>query len=204
MSKPVYLEDIPDVMSLEEVPQEILVKNPGERTIVITPEESGWNEEQVFTSECLPDIIPYKLLGFIKFPDGNAYPKYRANVVTYKKLGLKGQEGYENGISIIDKIAWVLTWQEKMFEAKSIAKSDLRFLDYEKEEFSYWVTSTDICVNEGNPNFDFLENGNVFKGFSSLLYSDGYWNADNRVIKPVMIMKSKIKISSSNITWIEI
>ena len=53
--KPVYLEDVPSVMTLKEVPQEILVPNPGGRELVIKPEESGYGKEQVFTSNCLPD-----------------------------------------------------------------------------------------------------------------------------------------------------
>ena len=134
--KPVYLEDAPSIMTLEEVPQKILVPNPGGRELVITWKKSGMNEKQVFTSKCLPDVIPYELLGLVKFPDGSAYPKYRANVVTDKKLGLSGNRGYGNGISIIDKVAWWLTYQEKMLEAKSIKKDDLKFFDYKEERLS--------------------------------------------------------------------
>ena len=139
--KPVYLEDVPSVMTLKEVPQEILVPNPGGREIGITPEESGYGEEQVFTSNCLSDEISYEFLGLIMFPDGSVYPKYKANVVTSEELYLKGRRGYQNGIDIINMVAWWLTWQEKMLEAKSIKMSDLECFDYESENISYWLAS---------------------------------------------------------------
>lgn len=84
--KPVKLNDIPPVISFEEVPKKILVTNQGKRKLVIPPEESGWSKKQVFTSKCLPYEIPYEFIRFVKFPDGSVYPKYKANVVTKTSL----------------------------------------------------------------------------------------------------------------------
>ena len=99
----VRLEDMPSVIPESEVPTEIIVPNPGDRKVVITPEESGIYEEQVFTSDCLPDEIPYKFLGMVQYPDGSYYPKYIANVATSQKLGLRGKEGEKNGVEVMNE-----------------------------------------------------------------------------------------------------
>ena len=104
----------PSVIPESEVPTEIIVPNPGNREVVITPEESGSDKKQVFTSDCLPDEIPYKLLGIIRYPDGSYYPKYVADVVTSQKLGLRGKEGEKNGVEVMNEITFCLTWQQGM------------------------------------------------------------------------------------------
>ena len=43
--------DIKPIIRLDEVPKTIILPNPGGRELLITPEESGVEEEQVFTSE---------------------------------------------------------------------------------------------------------------------------------------------------------
>lgn len=207
ITEPVKLEDVPSVMTLEEVPQKILVPTPRGRKLVITPEESGLDKEQVFTSECLPDRIPYELLGLVKFPDGSAYPKYRANVVTKTKLGLKGKTGYENGISTINKIAWWLTWQEKMLEAKSIKKSDLEAFDYGKEKLSYWFnasTSYQYGIYLGfGPGV--VNNGKISNCSGDLIDSFGQCNADKFSILPTMVLTTKLKVNTNdNVTCVEL
>ena len=88
----VRLEDMPSAILESEVPTEIIVSNPGDRMVVIAPEESGIDKEQVFTSDCLPDEIRYKFLGMVQYSDGSYYPKYVANVVTSQELGLNGKK----------------------------------------------------------------------------------------------------------------
>ena len=203
--KPVYLEDIPSIMTLEEVPKEVLVPNPGGRELVITPKESGWNEEQVFTSKCLPDIIPYELLGFIKFPDGSVYPKYRANVITDKELWLKGRTGYEKGMSIIDKVAWWLTYQEKMLEAKSIKQPDLEFFNYKEEILSYWLASPGSYRGGSAARFGpgVVGDGSVCCGRYYLFNSYGYWRARRMAVRPVMNLASKVQVDNQDdVTWV--
>ena len=202
--KPVYLEDVPSSMTLEEVPQEILVKNPRKRMVVIEQQESGWKEKQVFKSECLPDEIPYKLLGLVKFPDRTVYPKYRANVVTDKELCLRGIPGYKNGISIIDKVAWWLTWQKNMLEAKSIKKPDLEFFDYEKEDFSYWLASPGSFNSGSYAHFGpgAVRSGRVFCGSGGTFSSDGYWSTLRVAVRPIMILASEVQNGLPKITWV--
>ena len=213
ITEPVRLEDVPSIMSLEEVPQKIWVPNPGKRKLVIKPEESGYDKEQVFTSECLPDEIPYEFLGLTKFPDGRVYPKYRANVVTKTELRLEKGTGYENGVSTIDKIVWWLTVQEKMLEAKSIKKSDLKYFDYESEGLSYWLASPTIYIRHGyisgyeealglatviRGNFSY--NNALFNNYSSMV-----WYNDMQAVRPVMLLASKVQIDPSpKITWVEL
>ena len=198
--------NVPSVINYTELPQRISLPNPKGRKIVIKPEESGRDREQMFTSKCLPDVIPYELLGLIKFPDGSVYPKYRANVVTKEKLWLEGENGYENAISIINKVAWCLTWQERMLEAKSIKWSDLKYFDYESEELSYWLAS----LNSYEYYRDFYEyglgSGKVDYGevsyTGSLIFN--HIGMYGRAVRPVMVLASKVKIDSSEITWVEL
>ena len=207
ITEPVYLENVHSVMRLEEVPQKILVPNPGGRKLVIKPEASGYDKEQVFTSDCLPHSIPYELLGLVKFPDGSVYPKYRANVVTSEELDLNGEPGYQNGIDTINKVAWWLTWQKKMLEAKSIKKSDIECFDYKSENLSsYWLASPG-SFNYGSdayfgPGAVFY--GRVFCGNGGTFNSNGYWYAFRVAVRPVMTLASKVQIDPPNITWVSL
>ena len=202
--KPVYLEEVPASMTLEEVPQEILVKNPRKRGVVIEPQSSGWKEKQVFKSECLPDEIPYKLLGLVKFPDRTVYPKYRANVVTDKELCLRGILGSKNGISIIDTVAWWLTWQKNMLEAKSIKRSDLEFFDYKKEKLAYWLASPSSYGVGSYARFGpgAVDGGCVCCGVNNLVDSDGSCYAGRMAVRPVMILEAKVEFEP--ITWVSL
>ena len=190
----VRLEDMPSVISESEVPTEIIVPNPGGRKVVITSEESGVYEEQVFTSDCLPDEIPYKLLGMVRYPDGSYYPKYVANVVTSQELGLKGRKGAENGVEIVNNIAFSLTWQQGMLDAKSVKKSDLKFFDYKKEELSYWLASPGVVIDDSYCSFGpgAVLSGAAFTGCGSFA-SDGISIERWLGVRPVMVLASKIK-----------
>ena len=191
----VRLEDMPSALLESEVPTEITVANPGDRMVVIAPEESGIDKEQVFTSDCLPDEIRYKFLGMVQYPDGSYYPKYVANVVTSQELGLKGKEGAENSVEVINKIAFGLTWQKGMLEAKSVKKSDLKFFDYKKEELSYWLASPGVLIGD---SYCYFGPGAVLSGcaetgsdlFCSGGYSGEYWLG----VRLVMVLASEIKI----------
>ena len=201
--KTIRLEDMPSVILESEVPEEILVPNPGDRKVVITPEESGVEEEQVFTSDCLPDEIPYELLGLIRYPDGSYHPKYVANVVTTKKLWLEGISGYKNGIKIINRVACTLISQEGILKARSIKKSDLELFGYENEELSYWLSSPgtgfDLCSIGAGPGC--VCNGEIksgdFYAIGAVLF--GIQNKPKGMpIRPVMILKSKVYTENSN------
>ena len=143
----------------------------------------------------------------IKFPDGSVHPKYRANVVTSEGLCLKGMRGYQNGIDIIDKVAWWLTWQEKMLEAKSIKKSDLNFFDYEKENLSsYWLSSHGVIranyINFG-PGVVYANGGVARVGAYIVFDSYGLCNAFRAGVRPTMILTSKILIAPPEFSWVE-
>ena len=191
----VRLEDMPSTITVSELPRVIIVPNPRDRKVVITPEESGIDKEQVFTSDCLPDKIPYKFLGMVQYPDGSYYPKYVANVVTSQELGLKGKEGAENSVEVMNKIVFGLTWQKGMLRAKSVKKSDLKFFDYEKECFKYWLASPGVVIDDSLCGFG---PGAVFNGraetggglFGSNGDSYDFWLG----IRPVMLLASKIQM----------
>ena len=191
----VRLEDMLSAILESEVPTEIIVTNPGDRTVVITPEESGWGKKQVFTSDCLPDKIEYKLLGIVRFPDGSCYLKYLAKVVTSQELCLKGKEGAEKGVEVINKIAFGLTWQKgMMLVAESVKEPDLRFFDYKKEELSYWLASTGVVIDDYCCYFGprAVNSGSVGADYD-LFDSDGESNEYWLGVRPVMILSSKIK-----------
>ena len=198
--------DIKPTIRLEEVPKTIILPNPGGRELVITPEESGMKEEQVFTSEDLPDEIPYELLGLVKFPDGSIYPKYRANVTTTKKLALKGKKGVNEGIDIINKIAWWLTYQEEiMLSAQSIKRSDLKKLEYKNEKLKYWLASPGVVIDD---SYCVFGPGAVFSGaavtsYDLFVYDDlsfELWLG----VRPTMVLKSKVQLEPSETSWVEL
>ena len=191
----VRLEDMPSAILESEVPTKIIVPNPGNREVVITPEESGIDKEQVFTSDCLPDEIRYKFLGMVQYPDGSYYPKYVANVVTSQELGLRGKEGVENSVEVINKIAFGLTWQKGMLEAKSVKKSDLKFFDYKKEKLTYWLASPGVYFGVSGCDFG---PGAVLSGIAvtgvDLFGSVGISRVGWLGVRSVMVLASKINI----------
>ncbi len=163
ITEPVYLEKVPSIISAEELPQKILVPNPGNRRVVIKPEESGWEEEQVFTSCDLPDEIPYELLKPWESSDNWDYPRYVSSVVTNKGLWLAGEKGIKNGISIIDKIAWGLVWQKKTIEVESIREPDLELFDHRSERLLYWLAPSKSQSNDIDD--DYFWPGVVYEGY---------------------------------------
>lgn len=198
--------DIKPIIRLDEVPKTIYIPTPIGRKLVITSEESGVSEEQVFTSEDLPNAIPYELLGLVKFPDGNIHPKYRANVIT-SQLGLAGKLGAKNGINIINKVAWWLTYQEEiMLLAQSIKYSDLKKFDY-KSEYSrtYWLASPGTVLGRAYKHFG---PGAVISGTTKVGYdlshSDGDSNECWLGVRPTMILRSKVQLDPPKISWVEL
>ena len=193
----IRLEDMPSVISESEVPTEIIVPNPGNRKIVITPEESGSDKEQVFTSDCLPDEIPYVFFGVSRYPDGNDYPIYVANAVTSKKLTLCGKVGCEKGTETINKVARFLTWQQGILEARSINLSDLNFFHrWDNKLYPYWIASLNIDTVENISTIGLGAVGGELeydKGLT-LLYSDGFAIGYKYGVRPVMVLPSKIKL----------
>ncbi len=193
----IRLEDMPSVILESEVPTKILVPNPGARKVVITPEESGINEEQVFTSDCLPDEIPYKLLDVVRYPDENVYPIYVANAVTSENLTLFGKIGCEKGIETINKVAKFLTWRQGMLEARSINLLDLSFFyHWDNGLYPYWIASLNIDTVE---NISTIGPGAVrgeleFDKGLTLFYSDGFAMGYKFGVRPVMVLPSKIKL----------
>ena len=191
--------DIKPTIRLDELPKTIVLPNPGGRELVITPEESGVSKEQVFTSEDLPHEIPYELLGLVKFPDGNIYPKYRANVTTIKEQELCGARGVINGISIINKIAWWLTHQEdRMIIAQSIKYSDLKSFDYKNEKLKYWLAFPVLYASATDFPPGVVVNGHVDYGGIMFL---GY--AVRMAVRPTMVLKSKVQLVPLEIPWME-
>ena len=65
----------------EEVKKEIIVSNPDNRKVLIDTYENGLLEPQLFLSSAFPKEIAYRLLGLVKFPDGNFYPKYICHIL---------------------------------------------------------------------------------------------------------------------------
>lgn len=133
------------------------------------------------------------------------HPKYRANVVTSKWLCLKGMRGYQNGIDIINKVAWWLTWQEKMIEAKSIKMSDLECFDYENENLSYWLASPSSYSGGSDALFGpgVVGDGDVYCG-GGMFNSGGGWSANRMAVRPVITLASKVQIDPPNITWVSL
>ena len=189
----IRLEDMPSVIPESEVPTKILVPNPGDRKVVITPEESGINEEQVFTSDCLPDEISYVFLGLYQYPDGNDYPIYVANAVTKNNLTLYGKVGCEKGIETINKVAKFLTWQQGMLEARSINLSD--FHHWDDGLSPYWIASLNIYIAENISTIGprAVRGELEFNKGLTLLYSDGFAMGYKFGVRPVMVLPSKIK-----------
>ena len=81
-----------------------------------------------------------------------------------------------------------------MLDAKSVKKSDLKFFDYEKERFPYWLASTGVGIDV---YYCYFGPGTVRSGIvevsSELFTSVGLSNEFGLGVRPVMVLASKIK-----------
>ena len=178
----VRLEDMPSVIREGEVPNKIIVPNPGDRRVVIKPRESGFFlQKQVFTSACLPDEISFEFLGLVHDLNGNFYPRYIADVVTSQQLGLRGVNGLQNCTKTINRIACGLTYQKGMLKAESVKRSDWTRLSTE-EKLSYWLAGVDWRDGFGGRN--------IFSVFCPGGYSGERWLG----IRPAIVLDSKIRM----------
>ena len=79
-------------ITLKEAKKAIIVPNPGERSLMIRSIDSGYENNQVFTSEVFPEKIKGNFLGLVETMKGIAHPAYVLNV-TNKELYLRGNKG---------------------------------------------------------------------------------------------------------------
>lgn len=193
------------VVTYDMLKTNILLSNPGGRICEVSFKESGWYKEQVFTSEDLPDKIPYELIGLVKLQNGSVRPKYKAKVVTKGKLHLDGRIGLKNGIQIMNRICYELCYQDGFFDAKSIKRSDLQSLGDEK--LSYWLASqsTDGIMSVENLGKDIPVYGASPCSSNSMIFSHNLYDDTAFSVRSVIVLKIEVNISqNSNIPWVSL
>ena len=186
--------NVKSTIMAEEVKKEIIVSNPDNRKVLIDTYENGLLEPQLFLSSAFPKEIAYRLLGLVKFPDGNFYPKYICETVSDFSLVLTGYPSYEEGINVINRVCFELTWQEGMLQAGSVKRSDLKYFDYRNEDLSYWLASPGIYGWYDNNHFG---PGNVISGVADSGYGEELRNSRCFIsgylpVRPTMVLNSKI------------
>lgn len=124
--------------SVYELEQKIIIENPGGRVCRINPGQSGWKEEQVFTSEDFPEKITGVLLKEASKKVGK--PVYCLEG-SKQKLILQGWYGYKYGQCIMDRICNELLTISGIYFARSVQKSDLEGV-CQIGEGNCWLAST--------------------------------------------------------------
>lgn len=197
-------ERITMIVTYDMLKTNISLSNQGGRICKVGFKESGWCREQVFTSEDLPDIIPYELIGLVKSQDGAVWPKYKAKVVTRNKLYLSGKIGLKNGIEIMNRICHELCYQDGFFDAKSIKRSDLQSLGDEK--LSYWIASqsTDGIMSVENLGEDIPVYGASPCSSNSMIFSHNLYDDTAFPIRPTIVLKIKVNIGKGNIPFVSL
>lgn len=193
------------IVNYDRLRTDILLKNPGGRICKIGFAESGWYREQVFTSEELPDKIPYEFIGLVKFPDGAVRPKYRAKVVTKSELHLSGRNGIRNGVDIMNRICHELCYQDGFFDATSIKKSDLKKLGDEK--FSYWIASStsDSILSVENLGESIPVFGAASSDNNSMVFSHDLCNDTAFPVRPVITLEIEVSVHQNTIVpWVSL
>ena len=186
--------NVKSTIMAEEVKKEIIVSNPDNRKVLIDTYENGLLEPQLFLSSAFPKEITYRLLGLVKFPDGNFYPKYICETVSDFSLVLTGYPSYEEGINVINRVCFELTWQEGMLQAGSVKRSDLKYFDYRNEDLSYWLASPGIYGWYDNNHFG---PGNVISGvtdsgYGGILQNSRCFISGYLPVRPTMVLNSKV------------
>lgn len=167
------------ILALDEVEQEIEIPNPGGRVCAISSKQSGWKDEQVFTSELFPKIIVGTLQKRLTKKLG--HPVFCLEEID-KKLILQGWSGYNYGPSIMDRICDELLSSREMSFFRSITKSDFELIDSKEEGRKYWLSSR--CETE----YGLYRASNGEIRDCTLFDPDGYEEdyADN--IRPIVIL----------------
>ena len=85
-----------------------------------------------------------------------------------------------------------------MIEAKSINRSDLKFLNCKREEISYWLASSSDSYVIGKdeifgPEAVFVSR--VYRDEDGTFASYGRWRAIKKPVRPTAILSSKIQRS---------
>ena len=129
------------VITTDEVQKNIVIPNTGGWTYIAKKENTGYDEDQVFTSEVFPKEISGIFIGFTEI-DSKIYPVYVLDVIS-KDLFLCGSKGYNNIIKITYGICDSLLHQNRddILLARSIIDSDLESFNYKKEPLTYWLAS---------------------------------------------------------------
>ena len=122
-----------------------------------------------------------------------------------QKLTLKGKEGYDNAIEVLNKLCREITGVE---EARSLTQEDMVNIEYWNDtkkkdlifgknyEFRNWVASR--CVNTGGDvcSFDVrvVSSGSVDAYY--MYYSGDYYSGGSLALRPVVCLSSNLKESN--------
>ena len=174
-------------ITLKEAKKSIVVPNPGERSLMIRSIDSGYENNQVFSSEVFPEKIKGNFLGLVETMKGIAHPAYVLNV-TNKELYLRGNKGYENGPAIMNGICNTILNQDGILKVRSVKWSDLKAFNYRQErQPCYWLASLSVYVYSDN-NYQYsicyVNRGNAINlGYGDYGYNSCY-------IRPVVVLDS--------------
>ena len=167
------------LLALDELEQEIEVPNPGERICRISSGQSGWKDEQVFTSAVFPDRIVGMLQKELTKKLG--HPAFCLEA-SRKKLILQGWYGYNYGPRLMNMICDELLSFGEVYSSRSITKSDFECFNHKEDGMKYWLSSR--CEREHG--LYRVSNGEA--GAFTLFDPDGYeeYYADN--VRPFLVV----------------
>lgn len=141
-------------ISLDEAKKPIVVTIPEGRSYTVRAEESGYTEDQVFTSDDFSSQIKGNYVGLVKTKEQLYHPMY-AITPTLKHLYLGGIAGYRNASAILHNVSNALLNQDEYLTVRSIKEADLAKYDYKKENITtfisglgYWVASTGTRIRK--------------------------------------------------------
>lgn len=180
-------------ITIAEAIEPIIVQNPGKGSLIIPAKESGYNENQAFTSSMFSNRIKAKFIGLQKIEAKVYYPVYAAVEVSNQELYLGGKNGYDNAQRILDNICNILS--QDGITARSMRLSDMEILDYKKERrlSIYWLASQekDIFSKYTDYGINYFYYGRVY---NELMYSSDMIveNCGCHGIRPVFIKESKV------------
>ena len=167
------------LLELDEISPEIVIINPGDKSCIIPSNQSGWEKDQVFTSESFPN----KIIGIHdkELSKKIGHPVYCLEV-SNEKLVLRGWHGYNYGAKLMNKICNELFSIKGICSARSITKSDFELMDSNEEAKRYWLASR--CESEYGLYRVSNEKAEVFELFDPDGYEEDY--ADS--IRPIIVI----------------
>lgn len=196
---------VEEFTTFDRVEETIQIQVQQDRSVLIPSIISGYKVDQVFTSNDLPEVVTARYIGLAKDKRKGGHPTYIVEPTT-KILRLRGENGYDNGPGILNRICRTLFSDEGVLTARSVKKSDLKRFDYKHENYRYWIASNEVELYDNTCEYNLYKVRNGRISYNRLYNLQGINQTREGAVRAVIVLQTKVTNTEnrSDIKWIEL